>query len=103
MSDRPKETSAAGRTDAAREGSGPDRVLSRAQRLRLTAGTGLQGTLVLCFFLLLAAALGASCWLFVTETRASFDFMAGEQARQLSRALAMASEPPLERGDDHEL
>ena len=103
MDNRPEETSAASRPDVEcgvpTQGEAP----SRAQRLRLTAGTGLQGKLVLCFFFLLAAALGASCWLFVTETRAAFDFMAGEQARQLSRTLAMASEPPLERGDEHEL
>ncbi|MCW2763687.1 MAG: putative two-component system sensor histidine kinase, partial [Marmoricola sp.] len=78
-------------------------LIKRSARLRITLGTGLQGKLVLCFVVLLAATLGVSCWLFITETRAAFDRLAGEQARQLSRTLAMASEPPLERGDAREL
>lgn len=52
---------------------------------------------------LLASTLGVSCWMFVSETRESFDRMAVQQARQLSRTLAMASEPPLRRRDAAEL
>jgi signal transduction histidine kinase len=65
--------------------------------------TGLQGKLVLCFMFLLTVALGASCWLFVSETRDNFGRMAGDEARQLSQTLAMASETPLERSDAAEL
>src|SRR3954453_7778391 len=70
---------------------------------RLTARTGLQGKLVLCFMFLLTSALSASCWLFATETRAVVDRMAGEQAVEIARTLAMASETPLDRGDATEL
>src|SRR5687767_6324975 len=75
----------------------------KAGLFRITPRTGLQGKLVLCFMFLLTVALGASCWLFFTETRDAFDRMAGEQARQLSRTLAMGSEPPLERQATGEL
>src|SRR3954453_6379818 len=47
---------------------------------RLTARTGLQGKLVLCFMFLLTMALGASCWLFVSETREVMERTAGQQA-----------------------
>jgi signal transduction histidine kinase len=70
---------------------------------RLTARTGLQGKLVLCFMFLLTAALAASCWLFATETRGVVDRLAGEQASEIARTLAMASEAPLDRGDAAEL
>ena len=70
---------------------------------RVTRGTGIQGKLVLCFMVLLASTLSVSCWMFVSETRESFDRMAVQQARQLSRTLAMASEPPLRRRDAAEL
>src|SRR4051795_985951 len=70
---------------------------------RLTARTGLQGNLVLCFMFLLTSALAASCWLLATETRAVVDRMAGEQAVEIARTLAMASETPLDRGDAAEL
>jgi hypothetical protein len=83
MDDQPERTSPAGQP-----GRPADRIPARRRllrpRLRLTFDTGLQGKLVLCFCFLLAAALGASCWLFVTETRAAFDVMAADQVRQLS-------------------
>ncbi|MDB5297688.1 MAG: putative two-component system sensor histidine kinase [Phycisphaerales bacterium] len=71
----------------------------RRRRPVITLGTGLQGKLVLCFVFLTASALGASCWLFVSETRGAFDRMAGEQARRVADTLAMASEPVLGRAD----
>ena len=70
---------------------------------RVSAHTGLQGKLVLCFMFLLTAALGSSCWLFATETRDVMDHVAGEQAVEMSRTLALASETPLDRGDKAEL
>src|SRR4051812_17030513 len=70
---------------------------------RVSARTGLQGKLVLCFMFLLTAALGASCYLFVSDTREVLDRMVGEQAREISRTLAMAAETPMERGDAAEL
>src|SRR3954466_13967153 len=66
---------------------------------RLTARTGLQGKLVLCFMFLLTAALPASCWLFASETRAVVDRSAVEQAIEIARTLAMASETSLDRND----
>jgi len=79
------------------------RTLPRRILPRLTVGTGLQGNLVICFLVLLASTLGASCWLFVSESHESFHVMAVQHARQLSQTLAMASEPPLQRGDAAEL
>lgn len=70
---------------------------------RISGRTGLQGKLVLCFMFLLTAALGASCYLFVSDTREVLDHMVGEQAQEISRTLAMAAETPLERGDAAEL
>ena len=88
----------------------PDESSKRTSQARLsdrlpgvTRHTGLQGKLVLCFLVLLACTLGASCWLFVSETRESFDRMAVQHAGQLSQTLAMASEPPLQRRDGAEL
>src|SRR3954467_3971485 len=76
---------------------GTRRSWARAFR-GLSPRTGLQGKLVLCFMFLLLAALGSSCWLFVSETNNVMDRMAGEQATELGRTLALASETPLERG-----
>lgn len=69
----------------------------------MTLGVGLQGKLVLCFTFLLAVALAASCWQFISESREILSRTAAEQVNQLSRTLAMASEPPLARRDTAEL
>src|SRR5580700_10308716 len=68
---------------------------------RLSAG--LEGKLVLCFMVLLTAALGASLWMFVSQTTTAMDAMADEQATEVSRTLAMASRLPLEQGNSGEL
>ena len=64
---------------------------------------GLEGKLVLCFMVLLTAALGASLWMFVSETTTAMDAMVDEQASEVSRTLAMASRLPLERRNSGEL
>ncbi len=64
---------------------------------------GLEGKLVLCFMVLLTAALGASLWMFVSETNQTLDAMADEQATEVSRTLAMASRLPLEQRNSAEL
>ena len=65
--------------------------------------TGLEGKLVLCFMVLLTAALGASLWMFVSQTTEALDGMADEQASQVSKTLAMASSLPLEQRNTGEL
>jgi signal transduction histidine kinase len=64
---------------------------------------GLEGKLVLCFMVLLTAALGASLWMFVSETTEALDAMADEQAIKVSRTLAMASGVPLEQNSAADL
>jgi signal transduction histidine kinase len=67
---------------------------------RASARLGLQGKLLAAFFALLALALGASCWMFVSESRKQLDSVMGEHARQLASALAMAS---VDRVRNHQL
>lgn len=62
---------------------------------RLSARIGLQGKLVLSFIWLLALAIGASCWTFITQSTTRLSDLMGEQARQVSSTLAMASEHAL--------
>ncbi|MGB7158198.1 MAG: ATP-binding protein [Tepidisphaeraceae bacterium] len=52
---------------------------------------GLQGKLVLCFMLLLSIALGGSSYMFIKQSRRQLGDMIGEQGRQISSALALAS------------
>jgi signal transduction histidine kinase len=52
---------------------------------------------------LLTAALGASLWMFVSETTTALDAMADEQAAEVSRTLSMASRLPLEQRNSAEL
>lgn len=56
---------------------------------RLCARLGLQGKLVVCFFLLLAAGSGLACWMFAQESGQQLKGLMGEQARQLSSTLAL--------------
>lgn len=60
------------------------------------ARIGLQGKLILFFTLLLTLAIGASCWLFASQSSRRISEIMGEQARQLSYALSLASKPYLE-------
>ncbi len=52
---------------------------------------GLQGKLVICFMLLLSVALGGSSYMYLSQSREQLDDMIGEQGRQISSALALAS------------
>jgi signal transduction histidine kinase len=58
---------------------------------RISNRFGLQGKLVICFLLLLSAALGGSSWVYLRQSKRQLSDMIGEQARQISYALAMAS------------
>jgi len=64
---------------------------------------GLQGKLISAFMLILSFALGSTCWLFVSQSNDRLEDIMGEQARQISSALALASKPSLEAGDANEL
>src|SRR5690348_1272184 len=59
---------------------------------RLSAAIGIQGKLMLCFFTLLSVGLGISCWMFASHAAEQLSDVMGEQARQLSSALALSSE-----------
>jgi signal transduction histidine kinase len=52
---------------------------------------------------LLTVALGASCWLFVNDGRELLGRIAAQQATEMSRTLALASETSLDRQDAGEL
>ncbi len=59
---------------------------------------GLQGKLVLSFMTVLTVALGTSCWLFLTHNRQRLVDVTGEEAKQLSLALALGSEGEVREG-----
>src|SRR5687768_5978233 len=62
---------------------------------RLANRFGLQGKLVVCFMLLLSVALGASSYMFLHQSSRQLSEMIGEQGRQISSALALASKPAM--------
>jgi signal transduction histidine kinase len=62
---------------------------------RLSNRFGLQGKLVVCFMLLLSVALGASSYMFLHQSSRQLSEMIGEQGRQISSALALASKPAM--------
>src|SRR4051794_38308942 len=64
---------------------------------------GLQGKLISAFMLILSVALGSTCWLFVSQSNSRLEDIMGEQARQISSALALASKPSLAGNDASEL
>jgi signal transduction histidine kinase len=64
---------------------------------------GLQGKLISAFMLILIIALGATCWVFVSQSNSRLEDIMGEQARQISSALALASKPSLASNDAREL
>jgi signal transduction histidine kinase len=63
------------------------------------AAIGPQGKLVLCFLLMTSAALGASCWVFATNSREQLAQITGEQARHTSSMLALACVDEFSAGD----
>ncbi|HEV2293747.1 MAG TPA: ATP-binding protein [Tepidisphaeraceae bacterium] len=58
---------------------------------RVSNRFGLQGKLVLCIMLLISLGLGASSYMFLNQSRRQLGDMIGEQGRQISSALALAS------------
>src|SRR5204862_1072008 len=70
---------------------------------RLSARLGLQGKLILCFMLLLSLALGTSCWVFARQSAARVTDIMGEQARQLSSALALTCQDEIQSGNLNQL
>src|SRR5690348_13252788 len=64
---------------------------------------GLQGKLVLSFAGVLAVALAASYWVFAYESRRCVADIMGDQARQLTYSLALASKPSLAERNEGEL
>ena len=70
---------------------------------RLQHRFGLQGKLIVTFTALLCAALGASCFVFVTQTEKSMGELLADQATELATALAMTSADGFEPGAHDEL
>ncbi len=70
---------------------------------RLAARLGLQGKLIVCFMLVLSAGLGATCWLFISHTEERLTDLMGEEARQVSYVLALASRQAMESSRIDEL
>src|SRR6188508_1831796 len=68
------------------------------ERVREAAAMGLQGKLVLSFMTVLTVALSTSCFLFFTHNRQRVADITGEEAKQLSTALALASEGEVREG-----
>src|SRR6266700_6943709 len=73
------------------------------RRRSLFMRLGLQGKLISAFMLILSIALGSTCWLFVSQSNNRLEDIMGEQARQISSALALASKPSLESSEASEL
>src|SRR2546430_7172655 len=75
------------------------RLWNRGLFMRL----GIKGKLISAFMLILSIALGSTCWLFVSQSNSRLEDIMGEQARQISSALALASKPSLESNEAAEL
>lgn len=85
-----------------------DEIIRRRQaespiHRRIFSRFGLQGKLVLCFMSLLGAALIGTCWMFLHQSSNQISDMIGEQAVQISSALALASNTPVLEHDEAEL
>src|SRR3979411_2977839 len=76
---------------------------SRFALLRRLSSLGLQGKLILSFMYLLVLALAGSCWLFTSQSSERVADIMGEQARQISYALSLASKPSMEEKNQNEL
>jgi signal transduction histidine kinase len=64
---------------------------------------GIQGKLIVAFMAILIIALAATCWLFLSQSNDRLEDIMGEQARQISSALALASRPSLASNETGEL
>jgi len=70
---------------------------------RMSARVGLQGKLISCFLLLIVLSSGLNCWMFARQSGAQLNGLMGEQARQLSTALALSSEDDIRHENWSEL
>src|SRR5262245_55534769 len=77
-------------------------VSSWAQRApwyrRIFARIGLQGKLILCFFMLIAVCSGLSSVLFTRQSAQQLNDIMGEQAQQLCSALSLGTEDDIDNG-----
>src|SRR3954465_2723687 len=76
---------------------------SRFALLRGLSRLGLQGKLILSFMYLLVLALAGSCWLFTSQSSERVADIMGEQARQISYALSLASRSAIESRNSADL
>ena len=84
----------------------PAAALPRAAeswRRTLLMRLGIQGKLIVAFMFMLITALSATCWLFLSQSNDRLEDIMGEQARQISSALALASKPSLASNETGEL
>jgi signal transduction histidine kinase len=70
---------------------------------RMSARVGLQGKLILAFFVLILISSGLNCWMFARQSGEQLNGLMGEQARQLASALALSSEDDVRQGNWDEL
>jgi signal transduction histidine kinase len=70
---------------------------------RWSACVGLQGKLIFAMMYVLILAIGASCWLFGSQSSARISEIMGEQARQISYALSLAAKSSFEQRNQAEL
>jgi len=86
---------------------GRHRLFARFERIlglrRASKRLGLQGKLIVCFMMLLMAALGGSHYVFLRESRAALWHGATQRGLSLAQTLAMASRIPLDSNDVPEL
>jgi len=85
--------------EPAKSGGYDPRPWERGRPRLDAASLGPQGKLLLCFLLMTSAALGASCWVFASNSREQLTQITGEQARQASSMLAMACVDEFVAGD----
>src|SRR3954462_2440958 len=81
----------------------PPAAAPRVWRPTVLMRLGIQGKLISAFMFILSIALGSTFWLFVSQSKERLEDIMGEQARQISYALALASKPSLEARESAEL
>src|SRR5688500_12701307 len=81
----------------------PTPATPAARRVGVLQRLGIPGKLIFAFGFVMFVGLAASCWLFAYQSRLRLEDIMGEQARQISFALALASKPSLEAGEVGEL
>ena len=65
---------------------------------RFSSRIGLQGKLLLCFFLLILTCAGTNCWMFARQSGQQLNDIMAAQARQLCSGLALSSEENIDHG-----